>query len=663
MLCYYVINLFEMKLYIKLFIALVLFSACKGQLNSNVTTQPILSDYKAGEKWVWKYKGVTTKGETRSEGTDTREIIDVDGELRITIGKDTIPVTDIVKPKKSKTPKYHWPLKVGKKWIYKENWTSQDGTTGKQQLKAEVLSYKEEKVEAGTFMAYTIHYNGNITNSRGYNAVVDEVWLYAPKVKNFIKLTQKQDDFVYNEELIEYFDKPSKNKVQLGNHIIGKVKFLEEPENFSTITNKMADYKIPALSLAVINDGKIEWTDTYQNPSFLGQNLNDNSIFQAASLSKPVTFFAALRMHTAGKIDLDENIENYLQRYQLPQGKQTAENPVTFRNIFAHTSGITSGGYQGYAKNLAIPTDIAILKGSEGVNSPKIEVISVPNEMLVYSGGGYTLAEVAIQDIFNDEFSNIMNQWILKPIDMKNSEFTQPLQPTDSSKIAKGYTSNGVVLDGGWRNHPEQAAAGLWSNAVDMAKFLIEIYKGFQGKSSIFSKSEIQSILNQERDGHIYGLIVDKSEKGFAITHYGGNAGYRTGMTIDLNTGKGLVYLINSDNGGALGNELLLSASQLYNWNHFKRTSVKRNHLDTAFLKQLIGKYKWNSQVDLSISFNDEINQLSLYFPNGDTYNLIPIKDEEISFINPNTGVNVKFLKSSNYNSFVLYGQTAVKLN
>lgn len=650
-----------MKRYIKLCFALLLFSACKGQINSVTASQPTLSDYNVGEKWVWKYKGLTTKGEVRSEGTDAREIIEVNGALQITIGKDTISVSEIVKPEESSTPKYDWPLQVGKKWVYEENWTSQDGTTGKQHLNAKVVSYKKETVAAGSFMAYTIHYSGNITNSRGYNAVVDEVWLYAPKVKNFIKLTQKQDDFVYNEELVEYSDKPLKSKIQLENQIIGKVKFLEEPENFSTIVNKMTEYKIPALSLAIINDGKIEWTNTYQNPSFSEQNLNNSSIFQAASLSKPVTFFAALRMHTAGKIDLDENIENYLESYQLPQGKQTSENPVTFRNIFSHTSGITSGGYQGYASHHTIPTDVAVLKGSKGVNSPAIEVISTPNEVLAYSGGGYTLAEVALQDIFKDDFSNSMNQWILQPIGMENSEFTQPLQPLDSSKVAKGYTSNGVVLDGDWRNHPEQAAAGLWSNATDMAKFLIEIYKGYQGQSSIFSKSEIESILSHERDGHIYGFIVNKTDTGFAITHYGGNAGYRTGMTIDLKTGKGLVYLINSDNGGALGNELLLSTSQVYRWNHFKRTSAKRNQLNSEVLKKLIGKYKWNSQVELSIRYDDETNLFSLHFPNGDAYELISIKDEELSFINPNTGVNVKFLKSSNYNSFLLYGQTAVK--
>ena len=184
--------------------ALVILSACNDNTKSSRTQQPILTDYTLGEKWVWKYKGVTTEGEVRSDGTDTREIVSANGVLSITVGKDTIPVTDIIKPETSETPKYDWPLEVGKTWKYENNWTSQDGTTGRQSQNAEVLLYQEETVEAGTFMAYTIKYTGKTTNSRGYSADETEVWLYAPAVKTFIKLTQNQGDFHYVEELIEY---------------------------------------------------------------------------------------------------------------------------------------------------------------------------------------------------------------------------------------------------------------------------------------------------------------------------------------------------------------------------------------------------------------------------------------------------------------------------
>lgn len=193
-----------MKNQITLFFALIILGACNNPKKSTVTQQPTLADYQVGEKWVWKYKGITTEGEVRSDGKDTREIVSIDGVLGMTIGRDTIPVTDIVKPDESETPKYDWPLEVGKKWKYENNWTSQDGTTGNQSQDAEVLSYQEESVEAGKFMAYTIKYTGKTTNSRGYSADETEVWLYAPAVKNFIKLIQNQGDFLYEEELIEY---------------------------------------------------------------------------------------------------------------------------------------------------------------------------------------------------------------------------------------------------------------------------------------------------------------------------------------------------------------------------------------------------------------------------------------------------------------------------
>jgi hypothetical protein len=180
-----------------------LFASC-SESNTEVAKQATLTDYSVGEKWVWKYKGVTTEGEVRSEGEDTKEIISTNGVLGMTVGNDTIPLSDIVKPEESETPRYKWPLKVGETWKYEKNWTSQDGTTGTQSQDAKVLSYKEETVGAGTFMAYTIEYIGTVSNSRGYNAQTDEVWLYVPEIKNFIKMTQTQDGFLYNEELIKY---------------------------------------------------------------------------------------------------------------------------------------------------------------------------------------------------------------------------------------------------------------------------------------------------------------------------------------------------------------------------------------------------------------------------------------------------------------------------
>ena len=194
----------KMKTQLITLLSLIILGACGSPKTSDLTQQPTIEDYQLGETWVWKYKGVTTEGEVRSDGTDKRMIVQMHEGLGMTIGNDTIPLADIVKPDESGTPKYDWPLQVGKKWKYENSWTSQDGTTGTQSQNAEVLSYQGETVEAGTFMAYTIKYNGRTTNSRGYDAEEEEIWLYAPAVKTFIKLTQSQGDFNYVEELIEY---------------------------------------------------------------------------------------------------------------------------------------------------------------------------------------------------------------------------------------------------------------------------------------------------------------------------------------------------------------------------------------------------------------------------------------------------------------------------
>lgn len=191
-----------------LILALSILASCKSNPGKMSTPKPILSDYSVGEKWVWKYKGVSGEGEVRSEGIDTKTIVNFKGELGLTSGNDTILVSDIVKPKKSKTPRFLWPLEVGKKWKYETEFTSADGSnTGIYSQDAEVISYEKVTVEAGTFMAYTIEFKGGITTSKGVFSKTDDVIVYAPEIKNFIMMTQDQDGFSYTEELIEYSNK------------------------------------------------------------------------------------------------------------------------------------------------------------------------------------------------------------------------------------------------------------------------------------------------------------------------------------------------------------------------------------------------------------------------------------------------------------------------
>ena len=191
-------------------ITISMLSSCFKQ-HEKVTNRPTVKDYTIGEKWTWKYKGVSGEGEVRSEGVDIKKIVNLKGALALTSDNDTILVSKILKPITSKTPRFKWPLEVGKKWKYETSFTSADGSnTGTYSQSAEVISYKKETVEAGIFMAYTIQYKGGITTSKGVFSKTDDIIVYAPKVKNFIKMTQIQEGFSYSEELIEYLSPTKK---------------------------------------------------------------------------------------------------------------------------------------------------------------------------------------------------------------------------------------------------------------------------------------------------------------------------------------------------------------------------------------------------------------------------------------------------------------------
>lgn len=112
------------------FLSLIMLSVCHPVIGSDAALQPTLADYKDGEKWVWKYKGVTKAGEVRANGKDTKKIISKNGELLMVTAPRTFPLSDIVKPVNSKTSRYNWPLQVGKKWTFEDHWKSEDGTKG-----------------------------------------------------------------------------------------------------------------------------------------------------------------------------------------------------------------------------------------------------------------------------------------------------------------------------------------------------------------------------------------------------------------------------------------------------------------------------------------------------------------------------------------------------
>src|SRR4026207_1632173 len=137
-----------------------------------------------------------------------------------------------------------------------------------------------------------------------------------------------------------------------------------------SLEERMKHWKVPGLSIAVVKDFKVEWARSYGvNDIETKETAKTATLFQAGSISKPVAAMTALKRVQDGKISLEENINNKLVTWKLPDNEFTAKKKVTLANLLSHTAGLTVHGFPGYAVGEKIPTLPQVLDGSEPANT------------------------------------------------------------------------------------------------------------------------------------------------------------------------------------------------------------------------------------------------------------------------------------------------------
>ncbi|MGM9480097.1 serine hydrolase domain-containing protein [Roseateles sp. NT4] len=426
------------------------------------------------------------------------------------------------------------------------------------------------------------------------------------------------------------------------------------------LSARMAEQHVPGLGVAVIRAGRLDWAAVYGVRAVGKPAVSCRTLFQAGSLAKPATVLAALRLADAGRLDWDRDVAALLRGVQLPAGKQSAEHPVTLRKLFAHTAGITPGGYPGYAQGGPVPSLVDIVTAAPGTNTPRVEVLDTPGANLRYSGGGYTLAQIAMQDTQGLAFEPLMRRWLFEPAKMRVATFALQSPGAD---VAEGHADSGAAVPGGWLHLPESAAAGLWSNASDLALLLTEVWKGYHGHSAVFRQASLRKLLDTPPiDGHVYGFRVVGEGDQRLLVHYGGTTGYNAGMAINLRTGDGAVYLANGEGGRGLGNEVLVAVSHLYGWPQFHETRVRRASLDSAAVAGLGGRYAFGASGPRVVVEQTQA-ELTLVFPNGDRYLLTPIEaSEPLQFIHAGRGVRAGFQRgAAGVVTLQLYGQQGLR--
>ena len=334
------------------------------------------------------------------------------------------------------------------------------------------------------------------------------------------------------------------------------------------IQERMRHYRIPGVSIAVINNGKLEWAKAYG----VKQNGTENpvtitTLFQAASITKPMVAAAVLHLAEKGLIDLDAPVNEQLTSWKIPANEFTAQNPVTPKMLILHTGGVTGLGFDGYSIDAKIPTLLQILDGLDPANSPPIRVDATPGANWRYSGGGYLILQQLMQDVTHKTFSNLLNDIILEPLNMTNSFFSQPLMSEQAKAAATGHTSEGEIVVGKWRIYPELAAGGLWSNPIDLCRFIVELQQSLDGNANQFlSKPMTEYMLSRQFINMGLGFVLGGKDENLSFTFNGGNAGYRCSLFAYASKGQGAVIMTNSDQGDFIIGEIFRSISAEYEW-------------------------------------------------------------------------------------------------
>lgn len=302
---------------------------------------------------------------------------------------------------------------------------------------------------------------------------------------------------------------------------------------------------------AVIDDGSVHGVHSVS----VGEAVDVNTVFQTASLSKWITAWGVMALVQAGKLDLDAPVSSYLKRWTLPEGKFD-NNKVTVRRLLSHTAGLTDGlGYAGFAPNEVVQSLEDSLKGpadvSPGANGT-IEVGYEPGSEWRYSGGGYAILQLLIEEVSGESFEGFMQRAIFRPLGMVRSSYSWT--PAEGSRLATFYDANSKPAT--HYRFSAVAATSLYTTVSDLTRFVQAHLPGKNGEPigrGVLSPATINEMWRPHASKFgedIWGLgtilYASNNEGGFVVGHDGNNEpAINTAARFNPATGNGIVILEN----------------------------------------------------------------------------------------------------------------------
>lgn len=420
------------------------------------------------------------------------------------------------------------------------------------------------------------------------------------------------------------------------------------PDPGMSLVHQMSRLHVPGVSIAVIHNKRIDWSKGYGITRLGGPPVSASTLFGAASMSKPVTAMAVLRLAQEGKIDLDTDVNTYLKSWKIPANQYTKDHPVTVRELLSHTSGIGTHNGAIYDPDKGLPSMLELLDGKPPATTPPVRVESEPGKKYAYANGGYLILELLITDLTGKPFAQAMKELVLTPIGMSHSTYDAPLLPAQAETAATAYdesATNGVAP--AHFVEPNAAAGGLWTTATDYAKFVIEMQKEYTGES--------HRVLNQKMAQKMVTAGIGPSQSirwGLGVRvggtppniyfEHGGSAVFQCDM-VGYPSGDGVVVLTNGGGGGQLSDQIARSVAQAYAWPDFQPVEHTVVSVDPSKFARYVGTYDFikvtqdGSHLMAEIPLGSKAQEL---FPESDTQYFLRDEPTRIIFdVNPNGSV------------------------
>lgn len=324
---------------------------------------------------------------------------------------------------------------------------------------------------------------------------------------------------------------------------------------------------IPGAAIALIRDNEVVWSQGFGVTDVeSGVPVTADTPFSVESIGKALTAWEIMRLVEAGILNLDAPANGYLTRWQVAGTGRNNPDDVTIRRILSHTAGLSVDGYPGFTVDAELPTLEEFLDGAGGGQA--VRILTPPGVRFSYSGGGYTVLQLLIEEVTDEPFSEVMRRDVLEPLGMTHSSFDWSLE----LGAATAYRRDGSVEDR--VVHLDLAAGGLYTSANDLARFFAE------GMTGDWLTPESVGLMHTAADGtrgeYGFGNFLFTLADGTPVVwHDGIGFGVRSIFLLLPESGDGLVILTNKGDGNAIFRDLICQWDM---WLHGEQTRLCRNY-------------------------------------------------------------------------------------